>query len=139
MLHGRRRSVFSRYLDILGDGVWVATWRASRLDGPGQLAAAGYYYTVRARSLMGRIEMRDQADRLLAIVKDVPSNPNADTLPREVWQRVRSILAEQRMTHREFPTAIGPVDGRLATATSAASTATSAQTAQSMVLRCRFW
>ncbi|HEU5028104.1 MAG TPA: replicative DNA helicase [Spirillospora sp.] len=34
-------------------------------------------------------------------------NTNRDTVPREVWQDVRRILAEQRITHREFSSAIG--------------------------------
>jgi hypothetical protein len=67
MLHGRRRGVFSRYTDFLGDGVWVATWRAPRWDGPGQLAVVGYYYTVRAPAFRRRIELRDRADQVLAV------------------------------------------------------------------------
>ncbi|KAB2381037.1 replicative DNA helicase [Actinomadura montaniterrae] len=34
-------------------------------------------------------------------------NTNRDTVPHEVWQDVRRILAERRMTHREFSAAIG--------------------------------
>ena len=30
-----------------------------------------------------------------------------DTIPRDVWQRVRSILAEQRTTHRHYAAAMG--------------------------------
>jgi replicative DNA helicase len=32
---------------------------------------------------------------------DVPSNANVDTVPREVWQRVRGLLVEQGMTQRQ--------------------------------------
>ena len=35
------------------------------------------------------------------------SNTNVDTVPREVWDRVRDVLAEQGMTHREFAAAMG--------------------------------
>jgi replicative DNA helicase len=48
-----------------------------------------------------------QADLLLAAIKDVKANTNVDTIPTEVWQKVRSVLAEQRMTHREFASAMG--------------------------------
>lgn len=42
------------------------------------------------------------AARLAKLVGD----PNLDTVPREVWQRVRSLLAARDMTHREFAAAI---------------------------------
>lgn len=35
------------------------------------------------------------------------TNDNVDTVPREVWERVREMLTEQRMTHRAFATAMG--------------------------------
>jgi replicative DNA helicase len=41
-------------------------------------------------------------DRLLAILERGTSNTNVDTVPREVWQRVRTLLAEQGMSHRQF-------------------------------------
>ncbi|MEU3457889.1 replicative DNA helicase [Micromonospora sp. NPDC006766] len=44
---------------------------------------------------------------LLDCLEGVESNPNVDTVPREVWTRVREILAEQQMSHREFAAAIG--------------------------------
>ncbi|MDL4816679.1 replicative DNA helicase [Actinomadura opuntiae] len=40
-------------------------------------------------------------------LRNLRSNTNRDTVPREVWQDVRRILAERRMTHREFSAAIG--------------------------------
>ena len=36
-----------------------------------------------------------------------PRNTNLDTVPREVWGRVRELLAEQQMTHRDFAAAMG--------------------------------
>jgi replicative DNA helicase len=33
-------------------------------------------------------------------------NTNLDTVPREVWTRVRSVLQERQMSHREFTTAM---------------------------------
>jgi replicative DNA helicase len=44
---------------------------------------------------------------LLADLSGRRSNPNVDTIPREVWQRVREALVERSMTHREFAAAIG--------------------------------
>ncbi|MEU8259707.1 replicative DNA helicase [Micromonospora sp. NPDC048999] len=44
---------------------------------------------------------------LLDCLQGVESNPNVDTVPREVWARVREILAEQQMSHREFAAANG--------------------------------
>jgi replicative DNA helicase len=42
-------------------------------------------------------------ERLLAI----KTNTNRDTVPREVWDRVRSVLAERQMSHRQFAAAMG--------------------------------
>ncbi|MET8256026.1 replicative DNA helicase [Micromonospora sp. NPDC005205] len=44
---------------------------------------------------------------LLAALESTESNTNVDTVPREVWTRVKKILVEQGMTHREFAKAIG--------------------------------
>ncbi|MEV7330013.1 replicative DNA helicase [Micromonospora sp. NPDC093244] len=44
---------------------------------------------------------------LLAALESTESNTNVDTVPREVWARVKDILVEQGMTHREFAKAIG--------------------------------
>ena len=48
-----------------------------------------------------------QAARLLEIVLATKANTNADTIPRQVWDDVRGVLAAQGMTHREFAAAIG--------------------------------
>jgi replicative DNA helicase len=40
-------------------------------------------------------------------LRRLSGNPNVDTVPREIWERVRLILAGQRMTHREFAAAMG--------------------------------
>jgi replicative DNA helicase len=42
------------------------------------------------------------AERLRAMV----GNTNLDTVPREVWDRVREVLSEQSMTHRQFAAAM---------------------------------
>jgi replicative DNA helicase len=47
------------------------------------------------------------AVRLLEVTKDVQSNPNVDTVPKEIWSRVRDVLVEQKMSHREFAAAMG--------------------------------
>ncbi|WP_406046439.1 replicative DNA helicase [Micromonospora sp. NBC_00898] len=44
---------------------------------------------------------------LLASLEAMQSNTNVDTVPTEVWARVREILAEQGMSHREFAAAVG--------------------------------
>ncbi|MFJ5540283.1 replicative DNA helicase [Micromonospora chalcea] len=44
---------------------------------------------------------------LLVILESVVSNPNVDTVPKEVWSRVREVLAERKMSHREFASAVG--------------------------------
>jgi replicative DNA helicase len=49
----------------------------------------------------------EAARRLLDVVSHRPSNPNVDTVRREVWDRVRDLLAEQGMSHREFAAAMG--------------------------------
>lgn len=48
-----------------------------------------------------------KAEALADKLRDVRGNTNLDTVPREVWGRVREVLAEQEMTHREFASAMG--------------------------------
>ena len=45
--------------------------------------------------------------RLKAILAGVAGNTNVDTIPAEVWHRVRDALAEQHVSHRQFAAAIG--------------------------------
>jgi len=52
-------------------------------------------------------ERGEVAARLLDIVATKQSNPNVDTVPSEVWGKVRDVLAERGMTHREFAHAMG--------------------------------
>jgi replicative DNA helicase len=47
------------------------------------------------------------AERLLAIVRETSANTNVDTVPVEVWERVRTVLEEKGMTHRAFAGAMG--------------------------------
>jgi replicative DNA helicase len=44
---------------------------------------------------------------LRLLLETVRPNPNQDTVPADVWDRVREVLAERRMTHREFAAAMG--------------------------------
>ncbi|SIQ55327.1 replicative DNA helicase [Micromonospora avicenniae] len=44
---------------------------------------------------------------LLSALEAVKSNPNVDTVPREVWTRVREVLADQGMSHRVFAKEMG--------------------------------
>ena len=48
-----------------------------------------------------------QVTALLAAVKDKKANTNVDTIPTEVWQKVRQVLVDQKMTQREFAAAMG--------------------------------
>ncbi|HZI96736.1 MAG TPA: replicative DNA helicase [Actinomycetales bacterium] len=48
----------------------------------------------------------ENAQRLLAVVRTKSSNPNVDTVPSQVWDRVRAVLTERGMTHREFAKAM---------------------------------
>ncbi|WP_145229608.1 replicative DNA helicase [Rudaeicoccus suwonensis] len=47
------------------------------------------------------------AARLLAIVREVTANTNVDTVPTQVWDTVKGVMAERGMTHREFAAAMG--------------------------------
>jgi replicative DNA helicase len=46
-------------------------------------------------------------DRLTAILEDISHNTNVDTIPAEVWRRVRAVLADRQMTHRQYAAAMG--------------------------------
>lgn len=43
----------------------------------------------------------------LARLDTMTFNPNVDTIPKEIWNRVRTLLTERNMTHREFQSAMG--------------------------------
>ncbi|WP_085067169.1 replicative DNA helicase [Catenuloplanes japonicus] len=43
---------------------------------------------------------------LLTVLEGGRINPNVDTVPAEVWTRVRAILAEKKMSHRQFAAAM---------------------------------
>ena len=47
------------------------------------------------------------ADKAKAMLISIKSNTNLDTIPREVWNRVRTVLAERQMSHRVFAAALG--------------------------------
>ncbi|MFD6390559.1 replicative DNA helicase [Nocardia sp. NPDC060259] len=47
------------------------------------------------------------AETALAELEPMTRNTNVDTVPAEVWGRVRTLLAEKQMTHREFSAAMG--------------------------------
>ena len=49
----------------------------------------------------------DAARALGERLRDVAANTNLDTVPREVWSRVREVLSEQHMTHRSVAAAMG--------------------------------
>ncbi|MFC9893366.1 replicative DNA helicase [Nocardia sp. NPDC127579] len=46
------------------------------------------------------------AEIALRELASVAANPNADTVPREVWSQIRTLLATKHITHREFSAAM---------------------------------
>ena len=46
-------------------------------------------------------------DAFLTSLEGMAANTNVDTVPREVWSQVRTILTDRGMTHRQFAAAIG--------------------------------
>jgi replicative DNA helicase len=52
-------------------------------------------------------ERGDAAEALAERLREVRSNTNVDTIPTEVWNRVRGVLAEKAIPHREFAAAMG--------------------------------
>jgi replicative DNA helicase len=49
----------------------------------------------------------EAVERLLEIVRDQSGNTNVDTIPTQVWEQVRDVLAERGMSHRAFAAAMG--------------------------------
>jgi replicative DNA helicase len=49
----------------------------------------------------------ETAELLVRRLRDIKANTNVDTIPRAVWERVRDVLAERGMTHRQFAAAMG--------------------------------
>ncbi|MGV0837050.1 replicative DNA helicase [Mycolicibacterium thermoresistibile] len=47
------------------------------------------------------------AQAVIANLECVARNTNLDTVPKDVWTRVREALADKRITHREFAAAMG--------------------------------
>ncbi len=47
------------------------------------------------------------AAQLLEIVREKTKNTNVDTVPVQVWDTVRGVLADKGMSHREFAAAMG--------------------------------
>lgn len=47
------------------------------------------------------------AQQVVAQLEGLVRNPNLDTVPREVWARVREVLAAKQITHRQFASAMG--------------------------------
>jgi len=47
------------------------------------------------------------AEAALAELEPLTRDTNVDTVPKEVWNQIRTLLAAKRMTHREFSAAMG--------------------------------
>ncbi|MEU7748988.1 replicative DNA helicase [Nonomuraea sp. NPDC049158] len=52
-------------------------------------------------------ERAKHAARCLPALRAAKSNTNLDTVPREIWDRVRDVLTQKSMTHRAFSNAPG--------------------------------
>ncbi|GAA3250972.1 replicative DNA helicase [Nonomuraea helvata] len=52
-------------------------------------------------------ERAKHAARCLPALRAAKGNTNLDTVPREVWDRVRDVLTEKGMTHRAFSAELG--------------------------------
>jgi replicative DNA helicase len=59
------------------------------------------------RSIGVHGERAAQARTCLQMLESVKVNTNLDTVPREVWQRVRIALEDRQMPHRQFAAAMG--------------------------------
>jgi replicative DNA helicase len=51
------------------------------------------------------------AGRLLEIVRDKTANTSVDTVPLQVWDRVKDVMIEKGMTPRDFPATMGTAYG----------------------------
>nr|WP_308442493.1 replicative DNA helicase [Asanoa ferruginea] len=49
----------------------------------------------------------EAAELLRQRLQGVKANTNVDTIPAVVWERVRDVLSERRMTHRQFAASMG--------------------------------
>jgi replicative DNA helicase len=49
----------------------------------------------------------ERAEAALAHLAGIKSNTNVDTVPKQVWTKVRATLAEGELTHRQFQAALG--------------------------------
>ncbi len=47
------------------------------------------------------------AERLLAVIRETKGNTNVDTVPVQVWETVKSVMAERGMSTRAFQKAVG--------------------------------
>jgi replicative DNA helicase len=47
------------------------------------------------------------AREVLSQLEGIVRNPNLDTVPIEVWTRIRNLLSSKKMTHRQFASAMG--------------------------------
>jgi replicative DNA helicase len=55
----------------------------------------------------GNRKRSETTSRPGGILAPVPSDPNVDTIPKEIWNRVRAVLAEPKFTHRELAASTG--------------------------------
>lgn len=81
--------------------------KAGYRDGYHVDVSGGADQKVFLRRINAHGERGEIGKRLLAILERVPENTNRDTLPKEVWGRVREVIAERGLTHREFQAEIG--------------------------------
>jgi replicative DNA helicase len=90
---------------------------SSRVRAAGEKAAYPQGYTLDIpggddqRRFLGEIGVhgsrRETADRLLSAIRSIPSNTDVDTVPVEVWEKVRQTLVAREVGHRAFASATG--------------------------------
>jgi replicative DNA helicase len=93
-----RCGVFGRIKRVLKPG-YRSSWHLYVYGAENQMRFLSEVGVHGARGVAGR--------DVLAKLDGVVRNPNSDTVPREVWTQVRTLLTERQMTHRQFAAAMG--------------------------------
>jgi replicative DNA helicase len=98
----------SRLLLRFGINSRLLTVRSSRVGRPQfTLDVSGRDEQLRfLREIGAHGERAAMCEKLLGILEASTSNPNVDTVPREVWDHVRDILTDKQVTHRQFAAAM---------------------------------
>jgi replicative DNA helicase len=93
-----RHNVFARIKRVRNAG-YRDSWHLYIYGGENQLRFLDGIGIHGARGVVAAVV----AERL----REIKSNTNQETVPQEVWGKVREVLTDQSMTHREFAAAMG--------------------------------